>query len=219
MSRVKVVAVAFFAALALSVVATDSASAASQWFVGGAALSGGKALSTTAKVDTAAVLNIPKLKIKLTCLGPLLNATSPEIVATNTAKAKSLIFEGCKTLEPAIGCELEENPQRIPTEPVTATATKAASPADRLLVKPQTKALFTSIKFKEKNICALEGKESISGVVSINAPTGQSELQDQPIEGLGSFENNSLEIGGAKAYIEGGRELLLLATKELWSFH
>ncbi len=68
-------------------------------------------------------------------------------------------------------------------------------------------------------MCAFEGKEPISGAVTINAPNGQTELAMQPIEGLGSFENNSLEFLGSKAYIEGGRTLVLVATKELWSFH
>ncbi len=219
MSRAKITIAALFATLVFSAVVAGPASA--NWFIGGTELGVGKtaALANTAQVDTAAVLNIPKLKVKLTCTGNILRGVNPEIIGTNKGKAKSLIFEGCKTVEPATGCELLENPQEIPTEPIEATVTKATSPADRVFFKPKTKTLFANINFKEKNVCALEGKEPITGGVTINAPTGQTEILNQPIEGLGSFENNSLEIGGAKAYIEGGRALLLVLTAQTWSFH
>jgi hypothetical protein len=218
MLKVKVVVVAVFAVAALSAIAAGSASAG--WFVGGAELkSGSAAIATTAAVDGDFRLLMPVQKVTILCTATVLQGTAPRIIGgTNKGFAQSLIFEGCATTEPASGCSLEES--TVPTEPVLGAVTLATAPADRVTFTPETGKLFAQIPFKEGNTCAFSGKQPVKGSVVINAPTGQTESETQAIEGLGSVENNSLEVGsGNKAFIDPtGKALLVLASKSKWSF-
>ncbi len=221
MLRAKTAVVVLYAVTGLSALGSTPASA--NWFVGGTELADGSkvGLATTAKVDTAEVTTLPKLKIKVQCNTPTLaNVEAPEIIGRNEVRAKSIIFEGCATIEPATGCPLEGQPSRVPTEPVKAVLTRGpAAPADRAVLTPQTKTLFAVVLFAEKDICAFEGKEPIQGAVTLALPTGQTEETSQAIEGLGSVENNSLELGGAKMFVERGKALSKLASGSAWSFH
>ncbi len=217
MFKIKVVLTAFLVVLAVNAVATSSASAG--WVVEGTELAEGSkaALATTAKVTTATILSMPSLKTKITCKGSLLKGETAEIIGTTTLKAKSLTFEGCETLEPKTGCELESQPKSIPTNPLVATTVAGATfPENGLTFTAQTKTVLANIAFKEKNTCALEGEEPVKGAVTLNLPTGEEELSAQTIQGLGSTENNSLEVGGTKAYIENGAAILKLASGNKW---
>ncbi len=217
MSRVRLVVAALSVVFTLSAVIASSASAG--WFIGGEELAAGNAatLATTAKVSTAIVLNASSLKVKVACKSTLLHGESPEIVGTETLKAKSLTFEGCVTTEPASGCALEKS--SIVTLPLNATmGSGSAYPDVAITFKAQTKKTLATILFSEKNICAFEGEQPLTGAVTLNAPTLQEELSEQPIEGLGSTENNSLEMGGTKTYLEKGKTPLKLAAGERWFF-
>jgi hypothetical protein len=192
-----------------------------EWFVAGSKLSSSAALATTAKVDSSPTLKIKVggSSIKVSCKGTILSSVSPEIRATNELKAKSLTFEGCETTEPATGCKLEGQPVSIKTEPIKATDKAGPkSPEARLTFTPQTKKALAALAFSEKNTCAFDESEPLNGAVTLKAPTGQNEEASQAIEGLGSVENNSLELAGNKAVIEGGRTLLKLTSGSKWSF-
>lgn len=217
MSRVKVSLMALVAVLAFSAMVAGSASA--EWFVAGTKLPAGSkaALTNTAKVDSDAKLNIPAAGIKILCSGSTLDGEAAEIIGANEGKAKSLIFTGCAVTEPATGCTLEES--TIKTLAVTATVTKGTGEADIATFTPQTKNTFAEIPFSGTNTCAFNEKEPAKGAVKVNAPTGQLELLSQIIEGLGSIENNSLEVAKDKSFIEGGKALLTLASDSKWSFH
>jgi hypothetical protein len=67
----------------------------------------------------------------------------------------------------------------------------------------------------------LAGERLLEGRVKLKLPTGQTEELTQAIEGLGSSEgNNSLELEGSKAFLEGGKALLRLeAVLSKFSFH
>jgi hypothetical protein len=218
MSRVKATIVVLVAAFALSAVAAGTASA--EWFINGTKLTGSAALATTAKVDTDAVLDIGTIKIL--CKGGLLRGARPEIDSANEGgMAESLTFEGCETIEPATKCTLVGQPRTITTNPVTATVKKltGSSKEDRVIFTPLTKKSFAILPFSETNTCALNSEEeSVNGSVTVGAPTGQEENEAQAIEGLGSTENNSLEVAGLKAFILRGRALLKLASGSKWSF-
>ncbi len=202
--------------------AVDSASASANWFIDGNELGAGQtaALSTTAKVDADTVFNFSKLKLKIICTGSLFRGTSLEIAGGNTGKAASLIFEGCSTTEPATGCEIENQPASIVTNPILATARQGPSKtsADRITFAPQVGAKFAEISLGLLDKCGLSSL-TIKGTMTINAPTGQHEETLQAIEGLGSIENHSLESEGSKVYLEGGKALLKLASGSKWSFH
>lgn len=217
MSRKKAVVGAFLVAFALSVVAAGSASAEG-WHVNGTELTANQsvALSTTAQIDTDALLLISTTpEIVILCGGSLLTGENPEIIGKNTGKAKKLTFTGCLTRSPE-KCPLSKT--TIPTEPIEALAMKGTGVDDKVLFKPQTPPTFAQVPFAEETECALTGNQPIKGSVIVNAPTGQSETAMQAIEGEGSFENNSLEVAGRKAFIDGGKALLLTSTGALWSF-
>lgn len=222
MTKIKLTIMALTGTLALSATAVSSASAA--WFVNGTELTSGRtaALATTATVDSAAVLSVPAVGVEVECKSTILNATKPEILGgTSTGKAESLVFGGCETVKPTSGCELESQPIKITTSPITATASLRAghAPADLIVFSPQSGKELAEIPFDVTDTCAYAGEEPVKGKVLVNAPTGQSEEELQAIEGLGSAEgNDSLEIGGDKAYLEGGDASLALASCSPWSF-
>jgi hypothetical protein len=214
MSRVIVVLATF---LVLSMTAVGSASAA--WTAEGLELSATSkaALATTAKVDTAYLLSIPAVKTSLTCNGTTLKNESAEIIEVNKLKAKSLTFEDCETTQPKAGCSLESQPSSIKTNPLSGLATNVTkSFEDRLTLSAQTKNVLAEIHFSAENECALAGAEPLRGQVTVKAPTLQEEAAEQAFEGLGSTENNSLEIGTGKAYLEHGKALLKLASGGAW---
>jgi hypothetical protein len=215
-SRAKL-SVAFALTLAFGAITASTASAES-WFVNGTKLTPDVtlALATTAAVDESAFLEVPSLKIKLTCTGgpgKILTATGPYIQAEASLGAESLTFEGCSEIEPAT-CKVQSS---IKTEPVVGSLETGSGALDRIRFAPKNGRVFTNFTFEGS--CSLAGEKPISGQVVIDATDGQTESVSQPIEGLGRTENNSLEIAKAKAYIDGGRALLTLASGSLWSFH
>jgi len=219
MSKVKVVIAALIATLALSAVAVSAASAA-QWYVAGSKLVGSAKLATSAAVDKNAILSVPKLGMTIECTGPNLKGVEPEIIAEKSGKAKHLIFEACSVTKPT-NCKLVGQPTNIETNPIEATVALGSGKTDKVTFST-TSANFVEVNFAATELCALEGLQPIKGQVTVNAPTGQEELTLQAIEGLGTTENHSLEIGKAspnKAYIEGGKALLKLESGSKWSFH
>ncbi len=207
-------------ALLLTVLASTADSAEASWFVGGTQLTGTAALATTAAVEDSVVLSIPAIHIVVSCEGSTLGAEKPEIVSTNTLKAKSVIFKECWTSEPATRCALENQPINIPTEPIRGVMSLGLTKttADQMVLSPQTKKILATIPFATGNTCALEGEEPLAGNVTVRAPTGQSEETLQAIKGLGSMENNSLEIAGIKTFVE-ACPVLKLASGSKWGFH
>jgi hypothetical protein len=219
MSKAKVILAAFTAVLALSAVASSVASAGN-WYVNSAKLGAGvkESLATTAAVDASATLNDPEETLKVTCTGgaaKTLDGSLPFIEGTEKGGAESLTFLGCSEVSPA-ACSVETS---IATEPVVATLATTTSPEDRVVFTPKTgtKGLFVNLNVLGST-CAIRGEKPITGSLRIKAPTGQTELTLQPIEGLGSVENNSLLVAGHHAFLEGGRALLRLASGSHWSF-
>jgi hypothetical protein len=224
MFKMRLTMVAFLGVLGLTGVAASSASAG--WFIEGEELASGSkaALASTAKVDTAPVLTIlpgSPSKVKVECGGSLLRTSEPNIIGTETLKAKSITFEGCKVTEPTTGCALEGQPTTITTNPLVSTPTEGASfPESRLTLKPQTKKTLAELAFSESSTClGGGGQKPVVGSLTVKAPTLQEELATQPIEALGSTENNSLEIAGDKTILEKGKTLLALATGQGWVWH
>jgi hypothetical protein len=213
MSKVKLVVAIFLAALTVTAVASASASAA-QWYVNNAALANGakEALNTTAVVDESAVLNAPKLSLKITCA--TLTGVKPEIIGKEKGAAEHLTFGTCSEIEPKT-CKLEV--PTVETVPITALVSAKTGTDDRVLFSPTSGKTFATLTFVGS--CALAGEKGVNGLVNVDAPDGQTEQTTHLIDGLGSVENNSLEIGAQKAFIEKGKALLKLATgTNTWSF-
>jgi hypothetical protein len=202
---------------ALSAVAATSASA--EWLVGGTTLVGSAALATQALVDENSTFLVPALGLSIVCSGHFLDGLRPQITAPDKAYAAGLTFLGCNTTVPATGCALPEANQPINTTAVLALAALGPGESVRVKFAPETKTTFLTLSFSEANTCAFNGDEPVTGLFIAGAPTGQLELLAQALTGLGSSEgNNSLQIAGDKAFIDGGRYLLRLASDSKWSF-
>jgi hypothetical protein len=218
MSKIKVMLSVIVAVAALSSVVASGASAAAGWYVNGASLKTTAALATTAAVDAAATLNEPAETFKVTCTGgspALLDGVNPLITAGNTGDAESLKFLGCSEVTPA-NCSLETT--EVKTEPVSAVAATSGAKAVRVTFTPVESKLFVTLHVKGAS-CAVAGEKPVTGGVTFNAPTGQTESTLQVLEGLGSVENNQLLVAKHPAFIEGGSALLKLASNLGWSFH
>jgi hypothetical protein len=217
MFKVKIVIAAFTAGLALTAIVASTASATAGWLVNGTELTGTQSanLSTLAVTDTAAILHIPSLPLKITCAGDL-KGVNPKISAPNTWSVTSLTFTGCSVVEPTT-CKLES--PEIKTEVLNVTAT--LGPGESVLLTFTTTAAHFAIFTLEGGSCSISGKKAVTGSVVLTAPTGQLQLLTQTLSGLGSSEQgtNSLQTANDPSYIEGGKALLTLESDAKWSFH
>jgi hypothetical protein len=213
-SKVKAAMMALIAVFALSAVAVSSASAGS-WFVNGTKLAKGAtvAISNTAAVDESTVLSQPSLGVRLTCSGKTLEGKGGYIQGEANGGAESLTFTGCSEITPT-NCTIQTT---VNTEPVVASVETGTAPLTRIRFLPKTGKTFATINFTGE--CAESGKQPVNGQVVLDSKTGQTESVGQPLEGLGTTENNSLELFKAKAYLVGGKALLTLAGGPKWSFH
>jgi hypothetical protein len=217
MFKIRLTIVALFGVLTLSAVAASSATAG--WFIEGEASGSKAALASTAKIDTAPVLAVSagSSKVKVECGGSLLHASEANLIGTESLKAKSVSFEGCKVTEPTTGCALEGQPTTITTTSLLATPAEGVSfPEDTLTLKPQTKKTLAELAFSESSTClGGGGLKPVVGSLTVKAPTLQEERVTQPIEALGSTENNSLEVAGDKTILEKGKLELALQDQRM----
>lgn len=217
MSRAKTAIVALVAVLTCSAAVTSAAPAA-LWYVNGSHLNDPTTLAASGTVDSEIVLNIPNTRIKVTCISNSSTWHDSEVVPPNEILVELMELRTCEVAEPA-ACTLSGQPVNIRTTPLKAVVTKGTTPADKVTFLPRTGTLFTELTF-ESGTCALEGIQPVRGQVTLNMPAGQNESTLQAFEGLGTVENNSLTIGaGSRLYLEGGRQLVYLASESKWSFH
>jgi hypothetical protein len=212
-SRVRL-GLAFAVVVAFCVAMTSTAFAADSWYVNGTKLVGSAAFAQTASLTGSELIDHPAEagnKIKIKCAGPLL-IIGGGISAPDTNWAKELIFHGCKEEEPA-NCTVND---LIETGEVVSLAELSARGV-LILFKPKTGNTFTTFSFSGEK-CSLAGEKPINGQLGLVSPHGATEAVEQELEGLGSIENNSLEIAGAKAYLKGTAKLKLSSGAK-WGFH
>ncbi|HEY3827583.1 MAG TPA: hypothetical protein VGL57_00155 [Solirubrobacteraceae bacterium] len=210
MSRAKVIIVALVAALAVSVVGSPVASAATAgWMVGGTNLTGTAALATTAAVDKNGVLRFSSLIIE--CTGKTLNGVAPLIESTNKGSVTSLGFTGCAT----VGGKCTLVGTTINTLPISVEATLDGLLAVTATFKPKAGTLFTTLLFTGAT-CAF-GNEvlGLSGHVAVLVPTGQDERTLQQINVAAA--GTELFLDESPLTFEGSA-LLRLASGKTWSF-
>jgi hypothetical protein len=200
MSKTQAFIAAFAVVLALAGLTASVSSAAGSWYVEGAKLAAGskESLATTAAVETAAVLNDPAESLKVTCTGgtgKTLDGVAPFIEGTEKGGAEALTFLGCSEVTPA-NCSVETT---FSTNPIITTLATATSPEDRVTVTPKTGKELVELNINGAT-CAITGGKPITGSFTLAAPTGEVESALQPIEGLGSVENNSLLIAGHHSF-------------------
>jgi hypothetical protein len=219
MPGIRVVLAVFGVVLVSGAVASSSALAGMGWFVGGARQKASETTGLAAGVIESVVLTSPSLGLKLTCSA--LSSEKAEISGATLAKAKHLFFENCSEIEPAT-CVLASKTETV--APIFVLPELVGSTKLLLLFHPETGNEFAVIDFvknkAQSKSCAggLVGEKPVLGAVNLAAPTGLEEATEQDIEGLGTTSNNSLEVGGDKAYIE-GRVCLRLNSGATWSYH
>jgi hypothetical protein len=212
-SRVKL-GLAFAVVMAFCVAMTSTAFAADSWYVNGTKLVGSAAFAQTASLTGSELIDHPAEagnKIKIKCAGPLL-IIGGGISAPDTNWANKLIFHGCAAEEPKT-CTIEG---LIETGEVVSLA-ELSSRGVLILFKPKAGNTFATINFEGEK-CGIAGEKPVNGQVGLVSPHGATEAAEQELEGLGSIENNSLEIAGAKAYLKGTAKLKLSSGAK-WGFH
>jgi hypothetical protein len=192
---------------------------AGTWYVAGKALASSAKVAEKIKMEESFVLSVPSAGFAFKCTGANLYTTS-EIVAKSTIKLGSLRLNGCNTIEPASGCNLEEPNAEIATAALEGTVTKGTSPEDKVVFKPKTGTIIANIQLSEKNTCAYNGLWALKGSFTMSMPNGQEELVEQAFAGLGSTESPSglTFFGSDPAYLS-GKFKASLTSSEKWSSH
>jgi hypothetical protein len=215
----KILIAAGLVVLAASAVLASTASA--EWLVEGKPLGSGKsaALASATTVDQSLILHFTAGTVKILILCAAVSVNKGRIFAPNGVFVQSIDFSSCHTISPTpTNCQLtgEQSAQLtlIGTNPVLATAKSST----RISFNPQTGKLFVNIPFAEGKTCAVEGLIPAKGEVITSTPSGGTETVSQGLQGLGSEENNSLEIGSGNKGFLLGLTLIKLESGKTWSF-
>jgi hypothetical protein len=225
--KTSILAAALLAALTLSAVAAGTATA-DEWFIEGAKLAAGKsaAIATAAPVDEFAKLRIQPgsaSEVEVECTGANVIASEAYISSGTGGMAKAVTFEKCSIVKPTTGCALEGQPTTIKTGTlgVTILLVPGAKPTKiSVNIHPLSGTTFTSISVAAGSTCLNgEGEKPVKGSVLLLWTGGETEAVTHNIMAQGSVENNSLEVAGNKAIVEGGASLVKLASGSKWSFH
>jgi hypothetical protein len=207
-------------ALALLAIGAPAASASS-WYVAGHELKKGEnaPLASTAALDSPFLLSAPSISLKISCTTYKTGKTEL-LGGFELTDVESDQYEGCSVLSPT-SCKLQPPPVIGPQPSRNEWYLVAGLLRNewRLrLVRGNGKTTLATITL-EGSGCALAGEDVLSGSFVLAVPTLEEEAASHQLEGLSSTENNSLEFDGAKAYIEGDKQLLRLASGSKWSFH
>jgi len=207
MSKIRILAVAFFATFALSAIAAGSAQAG--WLVLGSLLVGSAAIEKATVTDKVGILTFSSIEIECTTLA----VSGGAIVETAKAEATSLEFTDCKVVKPST-CTLEGT--TIGTLPVEGVVTLDGPLATKSKAKPKNaQELFATFKLNGSS-CSASGKNAVTGEAAVLDPEGQDErlwhLLNALIETPGE-----LKVGSAAATISGSA-LFKLTSDMLWSF-
>jgi hypothetical protein len=195
--------------------AIASTAAADRWFVNGTALASSAALAKEAPLTSEWELEIHPAeasnKIKLKCKGPML-IVAGGISALDNNWVKELIFHGCQMVEPE-DCSTAD---LIETGELVSLA-ELSTRGDLLSFKAKTGNTLFFPTFEGVR-CSIAGEHPTNGQFVTRLAPGATEQTTQALEFLGSIENNSIEIFGAKVYLRGVAKLEL-TSKAKWSFH
>jgi hypothetical protein len=208
MSKVKVLILAFFAAFALSAIASSSAQAG--WLVLGSLLVGSAAVAGTTITDKEGILTFSSIEIGCATLG----VKGGVISEPDKVLATSLEFGGCKVIPVGGACTLAST--TIGTLPLEGLVTLDGPLATKGKAKPENaEGLFATFKLNGAS-CSSAGKEAVTGTAEVLSPEGQDErlwhLLNALIETAGE-----LKVGEAAATISGSA-LFQLQNDMLWSF-
>ena len=200
--------------LALCVVASASASA-SQWYVGGKALSGSTGLTEATKVEESVSFTIVAFNAKITCTSASLEGEKgklADIIAPGSIGIQSLVLKGCTESSPA-HCSV---PTQIETDPLTGQLALGTSPADTIALTAKGN-VFVTFEISG-GTCAIAGEKPMAGKFTLLAPTGQEEQIEQTLTAQGSNEKPAgTTMAGSPVYLS-GKLKVKLASASKWSF-
>ena len=211
--------VTLVAVLALCALAAASASA-SQFYVGGKALTGTAKLATTVKVEEPIVISATRepTHLVITCTKASLDkGTHTVIEAPGTLKVEGVVFESCK-MTGLTGCTMENE---LEFRAFSGLLSTAASPEDSVLFKPLSKNLFALLPFQ--GTCFAAGEfTGVVGQFAMKLTKGQEEKTEQEFTGEGTA-STGLEITEwgnphPPVYIT-GKLKLKLESGGAWSYH
>jgi hypothetical protein len=219
MSKATILIVAALAAFALSATAASSASAAS-WHVNGTELAEGSSVEIPFQLPW----------IHLTIILHFTAGGTPFLILCGSVHLFGrlwghsrfwlrLLYLRCHTISPTpTNCNLTGGQTGELTAIEIPSVLGEAKSSTRSSIKPETGKVLSEIPFKEGTACALEGQTPVKGEAIFGTPTGGEEKIEQASSGLGSQENNSLEVGsGNKAFFL-WYWLYHLAGSATWSF-
>jgi len=209
MSRAKLVAVACFAAFALSALAAATASAG-QWDVGGKALATGSKATLASPAKVLEHGNLEAAGVKIECTSTELGITGGELVGPAEVKAKDLTFKGCKATAP---CSLAS--EVILTLALHGTAELDSTLGAFVKLLPLPSKTFAALHF-EGATCALLGIQPVNGTADLLAPSGKDASVLQTVNAFSL--TGSLKVGSSEASLTGLNTDLQLESKETWAF-
>ena len=200
---VAVVAMAFSATAATSALA-------SQWYVGGSALTGSASLAsatvTTQNYKFGYGTNLVECDRGITL-------HSASISSPGSGQVEHLTFAGCKMISPA-ACKLAS--ETIESKPLTLTAALGAkSPEDTVLVKPTTGKTIAELIVNGEG-CPFGEPSILTGKMTLVLPKGREELIEQEL--TARTGEHELEWENVEATLQ-GKSKLKLTSGAVWSFH
>jgi hypothetical protein len=204
------------AVLALCAIAAASASA-SQFYVGGKALTGTAKLAKTVKVEEPIVLSSERGEFKLVITCKAASFREAELQAPGTVKLGELGLESC-TETGLTNCSMKES---IYTEPLEAAFATGTAPEDTGLFKQGSKRYWTILKFS--GTCILSGEVAgIFGTLPVKITKGQTESTEQEFVGEGTAGKGLSMTGLGEpelpVYVK-GKFKLKLESGSAWSYH
>ena len=194
---------------------TASAASASQWYVGGKALSGSTGLAEATKVEESISFTLVAYNAKITCTSARLEGEKgklADIIAPGSIGIGSLVLKGCTMSSPA-NCSV---PTQIETDPLTGQLALGTSPADTVTLAA-TSNVFVTFEISGAT-CALVGEKPMTGKFTLLAPTGQEEQAEQTLAAQGSNEKPAgTMMAGSPVYLSGKLKVKLSSASK-WSF-
>ncbi len=208
------------AVLALCALAAASASA-SQWYVGGKALSGSEKLAETVKVEQSIVFSIhggSSAYATITCTKMSARAPS-EITSSGAIDLESLGLGGCVLVEKGnSSCELSGS--TLTTYPLEAKLSLGTSPEDGAELTPKSPFAPNWLEFKVSECNLLgEADHPISGTLALKLAKGQTEAVEQEFVGEGEASKGLYGFNSKEPIYVTGKFKLKLASGKAWSFH
>ncbi len=216
MSRAKLVFAACFAVFAFSGLVAAQAFAGGEWDVNGEPLHGTAALANAALVLKPGVLKIDNASpVEIECLAHEILINEGVLISPDGILAKSITFHECSVILGNPTCILGSS--LITTVPIHGLAhlDEGGRLNTLILILPETKTTFATIKFEGEN-CALLGVQPVTGGVHLLIDEGYLPKELHLV--LAVTLKGGLKVGSSEALLTGLDADIRLQSGALWRF-